>query len=104
MRGEEDESIVDRYSDERRRVYLDISSPAASSNKRMIEQSDPELRKADMARIKAMADDPELTKLIMCFPFRTVGNVLRTNSRWKDITKPVLEAGIDINYHKSQFL
>lgn len=104
MRGEEDESILDRYSDERRRVYLDISSPAASSNKRMIEQSDPEIRKADMARIKAIADNPELTRLMMCFPFRTIGNVLRRNSRWKDISKPVRDAGIDIDYHKSQFL
>lgn len=104
LRGEEDDSILDRYSDERRRVYLDISSPAASSNKRMIEQTDPEIRKADCARIEAMAKDPELTKLMMCFPFRTVGNVLRANSRWKDIATSVREAGIDINYHKSQFL
>lgn len=104
LRGEEDDSILDRYSDERRRVYLDISSPAASSNKRMIEQSDPEIRKSDMERIREIAENPELTRLMMCFPFRTVGNVLRANSRWKDIAKPVRDAGIDIAYHKSQFL
>ena len=27
IRGEEDDSILDRYSDERRRVYLEVSSP-----------------------------------------------------------------------------
>lgn len=104
LRGEEDESILDRYSDERRRVYLDISSPAACSNKRMIEQSDPAIRKADCERIKALADNPDLTRLMMCFPFRTIGNLLRPNSRWKDISKSVRDAGIDIDYHKSQFL
>ncbi len=104
LRGEVDDSILDRYSDERRRVYLDISSPAASSNKRMIEQSDPEIRKADCARIRAMSENPELTRLMMCFPFRVIGNLLRPNSRWKDIAKSVRDAGIDINYHKSQFL
>ena len=104
MRGEEDESILDRYSEERRRVYLDISSPAASSNKRMIEQSDPEIRRADMARMKEIAENPDLTRLMMGFPFRTIGNVLRPNSRWKDISKSVRDAGIDIDYHKSQFL
>lgn len=104
LRGEEDDSILDRYSDERRRVYQDIASPAASSNKRMIEQSDPEIRKADCARIQEMADDPDLTRLMMCFPFRVIGDVLRANSRWKDIAKPVLDAGVDISYHKSQFL
>jgi 2-polyprenyl-6-methoxyphenol hydroxylase-like FAD-dependent oxidoreductase len=104
IRGEEDESILDRYSVERRRVYLDISSPAASSNKRMIEQSDPAIRKADMARIQEIADNADLTRLMMCFPFRTIGNVLRPNSRWKDISKSVRDAGIDIDYHKTQFL
>lgn len=104
LRGEEDDSILDRYSDERRRVYLDISSPAASSNKRMIEQTDPEIRKADCEKMKAMADDPDLTRLMMCFPFRVIGNVLRPNSRWKDIAKSVQDAGVDIAYHKSQFL
>lgn len=103
VRGEEDESILDRYSDERRRVYLEVSSPAASENKRMMEEADPERRKQDCANYQAMADDPELTRLMMCFPFRIVGDLLRPNSRWKDIANPLKIAGIDIEKRKSQF-
>jgi hypothetical protein len=104
LRGEEDQTILDRYSDERRRVFWDLASPAASENKRMLEESDPDRRKQDCANFQAMADDPAITRLMMCFPFRLVGDVLRPNSRWKDISKPLEDAGISIEERKSQFL
>jgi len=104
LRGEEDESILDRYSDERRRIYLEISSPASCSNKRMIEESDPVRRKEDCDRIAAMAKDPALTRLMMCFPFKVIGDLLRPNSRWKDISKSVRDAGVGIEDHQAQFV
>lgn len=103
IRGEEDESILDRYSDERRRVFLEVSSPAASENKRMVEEADLERRKQDCANFQAMADNPEITRLMMCFPFRVVGDLLRSDSRWKDIDNPLKVAGINIGERKSQF-
>jgi len=104
LRGEEDDTILDRYSDERRRVFLELSSPAATENKRMLEESDPKRRQQDCASMQAMADDPELARLMMCFPFRIVGDLLRPDSRWKDIANPLKIAGIDINKRKSQFV
>jgi 2-polyprenyl-6-methoxyphenol hydroxylase-like FAD-dependent oxidoreductase len=103
LRGEEDESILDRYSDERRRIFWDLVSPSASGNKRMLEEADLEVRKQDCANFKAMADDPNVTRLAMCFPFKLVGDLLRPNSRWKDIANPLKIAGIEIEARKSQF-
>lgn len=103
LRGDEENTILDRYSDERRRVFLELASPAASENKRMLEEPDLERRKQDCARYQAMTDDPELARLALCFPFRVVGDLLRPNSRWKDIANPVKIAGIDLNQRKSQF-
>ena len=103
IRGEEDDSILDRYSDERRRVYLEVSSPAASENKRMMEEADPVRRRQDCDNYQKMADSPELTRLAMCFPFRIVGDLLRTNSRWKDVADPLKLAGIDVSERNAQF-
>ncbi|QGY79252.1 FAD-dependent oxidoreductase [Sphingorhabdus lacus] len=103
VRGEEDDSILDRYSDERRRVYLEISSPAASENKRMMEEADPVRRRQDCDNYQRMADSPELTRLAMCFPFKIVGDLLRPDSRWKDVADPLKLAGIEISERKSQF-
>ena len=44
LKGEEDESILDAFSDERRRVFWDVVSPAATENKRMLQEADPEQR------------------------------------------------------------
>ncbi len=48
LKGDEDASILDRYSDVRRKIFLEISSPGASENKRMMEEADPEQRLKDM--------------------------------------------------------
>lgn len=103
IRGEEEDSILDRYSDERRRVYLEVSSPAACENKRMMEEADPVRRKQDCENYQKMADSPELTQLAMCFPFKIVGDLLRANSRWKDVSDPLKTAGINISKRASQF-
>jgi 2-polyprenyl-6-methoxyphenol hydroxylase-like FAD-dependent oxidoreductase len=103
LRGEENDSILDRYSDERKRIFWDLVSPSASGNKRMMEEADLEIRKQDCANFKAMADDPNVTRMAMCFAFNLVGDLLRPNSRWKDIANPLKMAGIEIEARKSQF-
>lgn len=95
LRGKEEETILDRYSDERRRVFWEVASPTASENKRMMEEADPERRKQDCARVRAMVNDPLLTKQRMCLPFRVIGDVLRPDSRWKD-ANPLSAAGIGV--------
>jgi 2-polyprenyl-6-methoxyphenol hydroxylase-like FAD-dependent oxidoreductase len=103
LRGEEDQSILDRYSDDRRRVFWEVTSPAASENKRMMEEADPVRQREDCDRYKSMSDDPDLARQMMCFPLRIVGDLLRPDSRWKDIPDPYGTAGVDISERKSQF-
>lgn len=99
--GRADDSILDRYSDERRRIFWDIASPGASENKRMMEESDREKRLKDIEGVKLMAADPAVARLMMLFPFRVVGNPLREGSRWRD-ADPTGRAGVDLERRASQ--
>lgn len=101
LRGEEDESILDRYSDERRRIFWEVSSPGATENKRMMEESDRARRLKDIEGVKLLASDPQVARLMMLFPFRVIGNLLRERSRWRD-ADPTARAGIDLEHRASQ--
>jgi len=101
VRGEEDESILDRYSDERRRVFWEITSPGASENKRMMEEADRDRRLKDIDVIKAAAADPAVAQLMMSFPFKVIGDPLRPGSRWVGVD-PTLAAGIQVHQRASQ--
>lgn len=84
LRGEEDESILQRFSDERRRVFWEVVSPAATENKRMLQEKDPEQRQKDLGFIKALDTDPESGAMLNLFAYKVIGDVLRPASRWKD--------------------
>lgn len=84
IRGEEDESILDRYSDERRRVFWEVVSPAATENKRMLQEADPEQRQKDLAAVRALSENPESGAMLMLFAYKVIGDVLREGSRWTD--------------------
>jgi 4-nitrocatechol/4-nitrophenol 4-monooxygenase len=99
--GRADDSILDRYSDVRRRIFWDIASPGASENKRMMEESDRERRLKDIEGVKLMAADPAVARLMMLFPFRVVGDTLREGSRWRD-ADPTARAGVDLERRASQ--
>lgn len=93
IRGEEQDGILDRYSDERRRVFWEIASPNATQNKRMMEEPDPIQRRMDMETVRAGSEDPVLQKMMVLFPFRVIGDTLRAGSRWAGCD-PSAEAGI----------
>ncbi len=101
LRGHEDEALLDRYSDERRKVFWEVSSPGATENKRMMEESDRPQRLKDIEGVKLMASDPQIARLMMLFPFRVIGNLLRERSRWRD-ADPTPRAGIDLERRASQ--
>jgi 2-polyprenyl-6-methoxyphenol hydroxylase-like FAD-dependent oxidoreductase len=101
LRGEEDEAILDRYSDERRRVFWEVVSPAATENKRMLQESDRAQRQKDLAAIKALSDNPDSGALLMLFAYKVIGDTLRPGSRWKD-ADPTLRVRIDIAGRKGQ--
>jgi 2-polyprenyl-6-methoxyphenol hydroxylase-like FAD-dependent oxidoreductase len=101
LRGEESEAILDRYCEERRRIFWEITSPGASENKRMMEEGDREKRLQDIEGVKRMAADPNVARLMMLFPFRVVGSPLREGSRWSD-ADPTARAGIGLHERASQ--
>jgi len=101
LRGEEDESILDRYSDERRRIFWDIITPAATENKRMLQERDPEQRQKDLAAVKALSDNPDSGAMLMLFAYKVIGDVLRPGSRWAD-ADPTPRVKLDIAARKHQ--
>lgn len=69
IRGEADDSVLDRYSDERRRVFLEVASPAASENKRFVYGStDPDRLEQELVRVRAQLADPDLLWKRLRFP------------------------------------
>ena len=101
LRGEEDESILDRYSDERRRIFWEVVSPAATENKRMLQERDPEQRQKDLAAVKALSDDPDSGAMLMLFAYKVIGDVLRPGSRWAD-ADPTSRVNLDIAGRQGQ--
>ncbi len=65
IHGEADEGVLDRYSEERRRAFLEHASPEASNFKRMVyhAKSDEELQ-AQLEGFRAAARDQSLQRLI----------------------------------------
>ena len=101
IRGEISATVLDSYSEERRRIFRDIVSPGASENKRMMEEGDREKRLQDIEGVKRMAADPEVARLMMLFPFRVIGDPLREGSRWRN-ADPTARAGIALEKRDSQ--
>jgi 2-polyprenyl-6-methoxyphenol hydroxylase-like FAD-dependent oxidoreductase len=89
IRGDEDDAILDRYSDERRRVFWDVTSPSASFTKQMLERSDPVERRQDVENARANATDPARARMVMSAPFKIIGDVLRPQSRWANLDPTV---------------
>jgi 2-polyprenyl-6-methoxyphenol hydroxylase-like FAD-dependent oxidoreductase len=101
IRGKEGESILDRFSDERRRVFWEVVSPAATENKRMLQERDPEQRQKDLAAVRALSEDPDSGAMLMLFAYKVIGDVLRPNSRWKD-ADPTSRVDLDIAGRQGQ--
>lgn len=60
VHGDAKESILDRYSDERRRVFLQFASPRATENKRLIYHStDPARLEVDLKRLRRLETDKD---------------------------------------------
>jgi len=71
IHGRADESVLDEYSRLRRKVFLEVASPQASENKRVIYgDNDPETKERDLERLRAMVADPDLLWQRLIFPRR----------------------------------
>jgi 3-(3-hydroxy-phenyl)propionate hydroxylase len=61
--GRAPESVLDRYSEERVRVFAEIASPSSVETKRLVFHSDDPVRlEEDLARLRAMANDRALLR------------------------------------------
>jgi 3-(3-hydroxy-phenyl)propionate hydroxylase len=60
VRGEVEESVLDEYARERRRVFLEVASPAATENKRLVfHSSDPARLERDLAGLRRLEADED---------------------------------------------
>ena len=101
LRGEESAEILHRFSDERRRIFWEVVTPAATENKRMLQEKDPEQRQKDLGFIRALDENPESGALLMLFAYKVIGDVLRPGSRWAD-ADPSDRVAINIRDRKGQ--
>ena len=67
--GDAEESVLDDYATERRRVFTEIVSPAASNNKRLVYHSnDPEVLEGQLANLRLLETDEEAVIARLLFP------------------------------------
>ena len=57
MQGRAKEDVLDFYSQERRRVFLEVTSPLASNFKRMLAEKDPQRHAQDLQMFRNMVAD-----------------------------------------------
>jgi len=68
VKGTADESVLDRYAEERRRTFLEIASPRASANKQLLyHTSDPVRLEAELSKLRAMAADEDAQRTNFMF-------------------------------------
>jgi 2-polyprenyl-6-methoxyphenol hydroxylase-like FAD-dependent oxidoreductase len=68
--GDASEAALDDYADERRRIFWEVTSPAASENKRRLAERDPARRRADLERLRRLDADPGFQREVLLFPER----------------------------------
>ena len=71
--GRRKDGVLDDYAAERRRVFLEVVSPAATENRRRVGERDPKRRRADLERLRRLTDDPEAAREALLGVFRIVG-------------------------------
>jgi 2-polyprenyl-6-methoxyphenol hydroxylase-like FAD-dependent oxidoreductase len=71
--GRAGEDVLDFYSQERRRVFLEVASPIAQQTKLRITETDEPAQREAVASFKRVRDDPELMKAGMAFSFAVRG-------------------------------
>jgi 3-(3-hydroxy-phenyl)propionate hydroxylase/6-hydroxy-3-succinoylpyridine 3-monooxygenase len=66
-----DDAVLDRWASDRRRIFVEIASPAASENKRVVySEPDPERRRADLEQIRRTLSDPDALRRRLRFTAR----------------------------------
>ncbi len=72
IKGAADDDLLDRYAQERRRVFLEVTGPAAAENIRRIKERDPDKKRADLARFVKLRDDRQFQREALTFTAKLV--------------------------------
>ncbi len=67
------DDLLDRYAQERQRVFREVTGPTAAENKRRLKETDPEKKRADNERFKKLRDDPQFQREALTFTYKLVG-------------------------------
>lgn len=68
-----DDDLLDRYAQERQRVFREVTGPTAAENKRRLKETDPEKKRADNERFEKLRDDPQFQREVLTFTYKLVG-------------------------------
>jgi 2-polyprenyl-6-methoxyphenol hydroxylase-like FAD-dependent oxidoreductase len=68
-----DDGLLDRYAEERRRVFLEVTGPTAAENIRRLKETAPEKKRADNARFDKLRDDPQFQREALTFTYKLLG-------------------------------
>jgi 2-polyprenyl-6-methoxyphenol hydroxylase-like FAD-dependent oxidoreductase len=95
------EDALDRYSEERFRVYWEVVGPGAKENKRFLQEQDQAQRERDLGFAKSLPSHPEIALMTQLFGFKLIGDLINPNSKWRGLD-PTPTAGIDLRQRTSQ--
>jgi 2-polyprenyl-6-methoxyphenol hydroxylase-like FAD-dependent oxidoreductase len=68
-----DDDLLDRYAQERQRVFREVTGPTAAENKRRMKETDPDKKRADNERFRKLRDDPQFQREALTFTYKLVG-------------------------------
>ncbi len=73
IHGRAPDDLLDRYATERRRVFREVTGPTAAENKRRMQESDPEKKRADLERLARVHNDRDFQREVLTFTYKLVG-------------------------------
>ena len=91
------DDLLDRYAEERQRVFREVTGPTAAENKRRLKESDPEKKRADDERFEKLRDDPQFQREALTFTYKLVGRPDRGAAAIRPVTElpcHVAECGV----------
>src|SRR5262245_25603609 len=71
--GRADESLLDRYAAERRRVFREVTGPTAAENLRRMSERDPHKKRLDNERFRRLREDPAFQREALMFTYKLKG-------------------------------
>lgn len=70
INGQAQDDLLDRVTAERRRIFWEVASPAASANKRRLSESDPERKRQDLDHLRRIREEPDYQRAVLSYSFK----------------------------------